>query len=159
MPRETVYKPIEKTKQIFTGGGLEPPKFMPSYLEWLFKKGESIHLVTLTFAAAETIYTVPANKTLYMTSYYVQGAITGAVSFVTISLWTTNLPQTHFAAQLIRYLLTTTSQGRCVVMNPSFPLKIPSKAKIIMGVSEVGKSTAFGGFAGFLVNKKDLLEF
>ena len=157
MPRKTVYKPIEKIKKIFIGGGLEPPKFMPSYLEWLFKKGESIHLVTLTFIAADVIYTVPKDKILYMTSYYLYGRVS-ADRLVTFSLWTTNLPQTHYAAQLIRFDLWKDQQRERIVMNPSLPLKIQSGAKIIIGVSH-SDGTCWCGFAGFLIKRKDIPAF
>ena len=159
MPKIVVPKPSKQPKQVFLGGGSEPPKFMPSYYEWLFQKGKSIHLAVQTVTAAFTIYTVPDDHILYLISYYLQGDLrTDPLMVVTFSLWTTNLPQTSYAAQLIRFSLSKVDMSDRVIINCSLPLKIESKEQIQIGASTVD-GVAWGGFAGFLVQKKDIPSF
>lgn len=70
MPREIVYKPVEKVKKIFqTSGTYAPPKFMPTYLEWLRRKGERvIQGGSVTVAGTYATYTVPKGYTFFLTN-------------------------------------------------------------------------------------------
>ncbi|GAI14103.1 unnamed protein product, partial [marine sediment metagenome] len=42
MPKEVVYKPSEELQKIYRGGTLTPPKFIPTYYEWLSTRGKRI---------------------------------------------------------------------------------------------------------------------
>ncbi len=82
-----VFKPSEKFKQVFTGGTLEPPKFIPTYYEWLRAKGERlIQGGSATIADTYAVYTVPKGKTLFLTSA-ILGVDDCAVDRINPILW------------------------------------------------------------------------
>jgi len=63
MPSEVVYKPVEKIKPIYAGGTITPPKFMPTFYEWLSTKGTWVYLST---SSSGTLYTVPLDNTFFL---------------------------------------------------------------------------------------------
>ena len=79
MPKEVVYKPSEKFQKIYSGGTLTPPKFMPTFYEWLSRKGEQVVGTKQSFTEGDTcLYTVPVGKTLFLTSAWLSGTCDGA---------------------------------------------------------------------------------
>jgi len=90
MPRHVVYKPKEKLKEI--SKVILPPKFMPSFYEWLSVKGKFI----TGFKSIENndiiLYTVPANKVFYLTFVSMAAGNTGAISLPTIDFEVDNVP-------------------------------------------------------------------
>ncbi len=68
-----VYTPPEKIKAIYGSGTIEPPKFMPTYYEWLRSQGQDIIKVgEINFITPTTaLYTVPSDKVFFLTGIYV----------------------------------------------------------------------------------------
>lgn len=58
-----VPKPSEKPIKIYQGVGLTPPKFMPSYYEWLSTIGIWIYRYV---SSTGTIYQVPSDSTFFL---------------------------------------------------------------------------------------------
>lgn len=141
MAQEKVYKPVEKVTKIYTGGTLQPPKFMPSYYEWLSTKGARIILSTATTG---TLYTVPANHTLYV-----------------VTAWAT---VTHTLAGYARLTISPNIMLMCwcpanasesISSNFNIPLKVNGGESITY--AEIGSGHA--GFTGFVVNNNDIPVF
>lgn len=65
---EKAYKSSEKLVKIYQGGLLIPPKFMPTYYEWLKSKGKTIIRDGSLPTGSSGLYTVPINKVFFLTS-------------------------------------------------------------------------------------------
>lgn len=67
---DIAYKPLEKiNKQIYEGGTFSPPKFMPSYYEWLREQGADINIYKTHSAASEvTLWTIPVGYIFFLTN-------------------------------------------------------------------------------------------
>jgi hypothetical protein len=68
MPPEVAYKPIEKIKKIYEGGTIQPPKFMPSFFEFLAEHGQFLIKTAYNTLGSGTtgLYTVPESHTFYI---------------------------------------------------------------------------------------------
>lgn len=53
MGKEVVYKPIEKFKKIYAGGGLTQPNFIASFYEWLMQNGNPYQISYFTTTGVE----------------------------------------------------------------------------------------------------------
>ncbi len=67
MPKETVYKPSEKLKKIYSGGTLTPPLFMHTFFEWLSQKAEKIMKNGSLPTGSSPVYTVPVDHVFFLT--------------------------------------------------------------------------------------------
>ena len=153
MPKKTVYKPSKQPKQAFLGGGLKPPEFMPSYLEWLSTRGKQIiQNREKDTSGSVTIYEVPKNQTLFITN-----------SFLNVWVNTATAPGMGKVMNFLK--IDNVSMLHYYVVNPignflesknyPIPLIIHEKQKIILGNSSTD-SWSTAGFIGFLIANNDL---
>ena len=147
---EVAYKPLEKVGTIYTGGTLTPPKFMPSYYEWLSVRGLFVSTGgEATSGGNNDIYTVPHNNTLFIT--YACACITAdAVGFSFTSVHTDANP-------IINVKCSTSGSGNLSI-SPIIPIKINS-GEIITVTCGTNKADAYGNFSGFLVKNADIPTF
>lgn len=143
---DVAYKPVEKVGNIYAGGTLTPPKFMPSYYEWLSAKGTQI-----THDLASGSYTVPDDMTLFLTNIslsYLATTNTG-ISYVRTS---------EFGGGFIIVACKGGSDvASSIVTNYSIPLKIRSGCDISLELSQAGTNQSI--FVGFLVENADIPAF
>jgi len=125
-----------------------PRTFFPSLMEWASDNFEQITISDNTNGTL-TIFTVPDNFTLFITSYYVQGHLTAAAADV-FSLFIHDAVAT---SRLIRIRLITNGSTDSIALSPSMPLKAQSGQNIILQSSS-GNGFCSGGFTGFLLPKK-----
>lgn len=145
---DIAYKPQEKLKKIYSGGTLDPPKFMPTFIEWLRTKGLRVIKNKLSTG---TIYEVPEGKVLFITSIFIT------------SLDSLNYGQTYVYLTdenvdtlLVANAFPTGSGNNSITFSP--PLGILEKEKLIVGRSNAS-TNATAGFTGFLVAAKDIPNF
>lgn len=68
---DVAYKPVGKPQNIYVGGGITPPKFMPSLYEWLKFKGiQFIRYAGRSADGTTSIYTVPSDSVLFITNAF-----------------------------------------------------------------------------------------
>jgi len=148
---EVAYKPAKPIKEIYPGGTLMPAKFMPSYYEWLAAKGEQVVLGTNATAATKTVYTVPADHTLFITSTWMSCRYSGAAD---------NTGSLYYGYYEILQTITINGNSTMGVANS---VSYPSPVKLLPGTiltmtSGIGMQT-YTGFAGFLVKNSDIPSF
>lgn len=158
MVRKTVYKPVQKPKPIFAGGTLTPPKFVPTYYEWLFKRGQPIlkHVSTGT----ATIYSVPDNSTFYLTNIGLTGwymtpssANQGSGLYV---LGTEHQTLVYWDLMYANPAAPTTYQIPTRDINFPFPIPFTSGTSF-RAIGTAQKCTAV--IVGFLVKNADIPQF
>lgn len=152
MPKETVYKPVEKPNKIYTGGTLTPPKFMPDYYEWLSVHGVQVIKDTVIADTKSTIYTVPNNYVLFISSAFLHAKTSAAGAGADAYLMINN-------QKILMLTGSNTDQATDVISNSFFPpLIISSKDKFEL-FSGAANFFVWGGFTGFLIAIKDLPVF
>jgi len=150
MPK--AYKPTEKIKQIFMGGKFTPPKFFPTYNEWLASRGSRI-LRSGGYTGAlgsNSIYTVPVNKTLYINYLWLSS------STLTIAVGNANIILYIDATAYLLNLRTNTNYNTTNSMTASCFIKINAGETIKIGVESLSSVISNGGFGGFLVNNQEI---
>ena len=66
---ELAYKPAQKVSNVYTGGGLQPPKFMPSMLEYIrFKGKRQVYDVAAGAGGVHALGTIPEGYTFFITA-------------------------------------------------------------------------------------------
>lgn len=151
MPSEIVYKPVGKIKPIYAGGTITPPKFMPSYYEWLGENGtQIIKYKSLSAAGSTIVYTVPNNQTFFLTNLALSGDCDGVGTGYVI------IERDNFVELLtLRFPSAKTTGTQS--LNFTIPLKFVSTdaLRLIVSSNARGTSTA----TGFLVSNKDIPVF
>ena len=149
MASYVVPKPTEKPIKIFQGGGLQPPKFMPSYYEWLSIKGQQVFWASNVSA---TFATVPADQILFITSAYINIYCVAALTN-DASLGIQDATTINNLKEIIR--VKYGSADTQVSSSNSFPIpiKVLGTERISFFHAGAGGSA---GFTGFLVKKSDL---
>ena len=150
MPSEVVYKPIEKTKPIFAGGTITPPKFTPSYYEWLFKDKQQI-IKTGRTTGDLTIYTVPDGFTLFMVNCYL-------TEDTTSNFWCALTYGGGFTP-IIEFQAGAQTDNSIFNINYNFIVPVAFQEKTIITVRSQGTPMASGGFVGFLVENSAIPTF
>jgi hypothetical protein len=146
MATHTVYKPTDKFKQVYTGGTLEPPKFMPSLNEWLRKKGaQKIQGGSVAVAGDYGIYTVPANYSLFITSVYLDTNLAAGVQAV----W--------FLASNTTEKIIALNGVKAVAISYQIPILIETKKQMVL--STLGNGLVQYGFTGFLIKNSEIPLF
>lgn len=159
MPREVVYKPNEKLKPIYSGGMLSPPKFMPSYYEWLSKKGKQIIINGQGDSlGSNDWYVVPENETLFITSIFLSAVDDSPGTN------TSNIGLRIDDQFIINYVMSTSSvasvQKPHLIMTQSFHYPLIVKAKQTIKSTAMNSGGSFYGyFTGFLVKNRDIPTF
>lgn len=154
MPKVKVYKPVEKTKPIYTGGGLKPPVYMPTYYEWLSVKGEQVNIVKST---AGTMFTVPLNSTLFITSAHLTAMETANAS--THGIVGIAVEEKFIITVGVDHITGQHGGAGNQIINFSIPLKV--MAGTVIELSELGITTPLmrSGFTGFLVKNQSIPTF
>lgn len=150
MPPTVVYKPTETLQPIYAGGGITPPKFMPTYLEWLFKDAEAIAETSsggIVSGGIITFYTVPEGVDFYITSCFLECWGTAGTNRLTLQ---TPDNKVEFLTVVSSNVGTTAN----VSANYSHPIVLPSKT-VIKLINHHLRATQFAmGMTGFLIEKK-----
>ena len=151
MPSEVVYKPSEKINPIYAGGTITPPKFMPTYYEWLFKNAEIISRGGQGNTNSNLdIYTVPEDSILFITSAFM--SLTGLVVDNRCNL---NIKgKSGFLGLAVKKDLTGATS-----LNFNPPIRVNS-TDIIQWENNTANIVFFRvGFTGFLVKHKNIPNF
>lgn len=143
-----VYKPIEKFRPIFAGGTLTPPKFMPTYYEWLSLIGQQVLMCETYLVGAVITYTVPEGFNLFVTSASVAVADTDKAELQLRD------PAGNFISNIIAvgYASAASSGGSSVSISPKIPIRVESQESLSYNGAKGNIS-----FSGFLVKKSDIL--
>ena len=154
MPTETVYATPEKVGKQYLGGGLEPPKFMPSFYEWLFSRGEQIcfNASGSTLTTYFTLVDIPINCTLYITSVAVSGISTGVgEAWINVRIMDNGTNG---------YLISVWNDPSILSLHKSMIFTIPIKAKSgIVQCRMTNNIKVFGNLTGFIVKNSDIPSF
>ena len=154
MPKETVYKPVESIKPIYAGGTITPPKFMPTYFEFLFKNAIQIIKNITAVTGQNLIYTIPKNYRFYLT-------------YAHVSIYNTS--PTGYGSGLIHsgsnsILRTQTGKfvsepapNDTITANFSYPIVFAEDESIYLNVTTLTSGTAV--INGFLVKIGDIPTF
>jgi hypothetical protein len=143
MASYVVPKPTAKSVKFYEGGGLQPPKYMPTFYEWINQNGKRIiQGGSITVANDYGVYTVPVDYTLFLTSVYLD----------------TNLGA---AAQAVLFINPITSEkiialngARALSISYQIPIIIEQKKQIIL--STLGNGLVQYGITGFLVKNSEI---
>tara|TARA_Y100000310_G_scaffold232406_1_gene235245 strand:- start:1861 stop:2307 length:447 start_codon:yes stop_codon:yes gene_type:complete len=143
---DVAYKPSEKQLPIYSGGTITPPKFMPTFVEWLRTKGQRIIKTKLSVGE---IYSVPMGKVLFLTSAWVCSFESGAnYNFAYLYLTDAGV-DTILSAQAF----PTGTGNNSITFSP--PLGIIEGEKLNLARSHATGNVACG-FVGFLVSNKNI---
>ena len=154
MPSEIVYKPIEKVKPIYTGGTLTPPKFMPTYYEWLKNLGQQIIINSgVPIGGFRIIYTVTLNHKFFITNVWLSVSCTDGGHNVGYFTFTPN-----DADQSLCSVSTYGISNNSNAVNFSIPLKF-NEHVVFKIQSTVATNKLTGGFSGFLMKKINIPNF
>jgi len=159
MPSEVVYKPIEKPKSIYAGGTITPPKFMPSYYEWLSFKSE---LITkdkriLGGGGSTLIYQVPDDYTLFLTNLSLGSRSDGGGAGFQVQSWIF-LGDTYTKNRMIGLcFVDNVTEVNSNSLNFDYPLKLLPKTKLSLFNGSHLDSLA--SITGFLVKNSDIPNF
>lgn len=160
MGSEVVYTPAEKVKKIYGSGTLQPPKFMPTYYEWLKEQGIQISKSQFYINSYSTVYTVPEGYTLFLqsamlaSSQNVIGATLGLVIGGNLSV----SGEAGNSALLYFMWSDVMTVSDVAVGTYPYPLKISEKSSIVVGtvnfssINQCGRAT----IQGFLVSNSIL---
>lgn len=153
MPSEVVYKPTQKIKKIYEGGTITPPKFTPTYYEWLFKDGQYINIFLENPASSlTTIYTIPDDYIFYLLSVSVTIARTGGTNQASCFVYTGSPPNAEVYLHLRMAGVDNTAHQ---VKTYPIPLKIGSKEPITVKMNGTSFSESIV-LEGILVPKNTL---
>lgn len=150
MPKEIVYKPIQEIvpREMM----ISPPKFIPNYYEWLMENGTLIMREGFAQDTITTIYTVPANKILYLVYYsmnLISAVTTGAEGIGIFYVDGTKILRMNTA-------IKNTGQSNCVSL--PIPLKLIAGKSIKLYSNNI-LAYVRGSIFGYLVDKKDIILF
>ena len=151
MPKTTVYKPQDKITKIFTGGTLEPPKFIPSFYEWLKEHGEDIVKWT---DANVTLYAVPKDYTFFLCTAYVSCVNNAAGGTNTTSLVRFEAGITN-GCQLIAAQVGIADENAINSISFPYPIKIRA-GQLIRQYSSGNPHISNSGITGFLIKNSDI---
>jgi len=125
-----------------------PVEFVKTWLEWSSDKWELISRETSrTTGGTTTFFTVPENKTLYITSAWISGQGTSVGTVVNFRLNTS----TSVGTLLRIFTNQLASQGYAIPY--PLPVKLESGQTVSFSIS-IGQGTAGAGFHGFLIDKR-----
>lgn len=144
MGRERVFKTIEDTAKIYQGGMMIPPKFLPSYIDWLW--GNSQHIIE-SFTTTGVIYTVPDDFTFFLTSIYVTTGKTG----VTVSAGA-------FTSLNGQKNIISVKGWENASASLSFPNPLKFNSGVVFETYKDAGAVIGAGISGFLVKNSDLVE-
>ena len=139
---ETYVVPKATGKQIKTylGGGSEPPKFMPTFYEWLREQGtQIIQGGSVTLANDYGMYTVPTGYVLFINSIYLDTNLAAAGQAII------------FLAESSAIKLIALNGARAVTIEYPIPLQLPGKKQLVLSTLAAGLVQY--GFSGFLIEK------
>lgn len=126
--------------------------FVFNYYDWLSTKGTRIIKSSFSIGTSTNLYTVPEGKILFIVSSWITGMKSSAGTGVGAFLEVNNSSIRLIGVQISD---SNNNSGASNSNSYPFPIKIESGESI---TSSVGNSIQFsGGFAGFLVNKSDLV--
>lgn len=166
MPKHTVYTPSEKLQRIYRGGGLKPPKFYPTYYEWLASKGQQISYTKSTKKSSagmvtHDLYTVPKGSTFFLTNcYLIHSANITEVGGSALGYL--RIPSTILLfIEALGY--GNTSLGYSINETYLIPFKISGGDKIILYHTVIEQGIVVYlltvGFKGILIKNKDIPSF
>jgi len=148
MSKEVVYKPVDNIKTIYPGGTITPPKYTPSYYEWLRLNGQYINCYK---DSSGVVYTVPEGFILYITDAYLSASFTvlSVGGYGTADL---TMPGSSFGvAYLCELEVTAINQAMNQAMSYKFPIMVGEKSNINLSQSAGSTAFLFGSIQGFLV--------
>lgn len=166
MPEDIAYKPLEEPSKIYPGGTLTPPKFLPTYFEWLKAKGIDVrgNAPKNLSSGYATVYTRPTGYTLYLTGYNITAtAMDDAMEFGEIILFVADNPvnpkYSIAGIQLDTRALqaNNTMPSGHVARDFTYPIKITEKYITIYSTS--AKIAGRVHITGFLVKNADIPIF
>jgi len=147
---DKAYKPNEKFVKIYEGGGLAPPKFMPSYYEWISARGKVVNGFKSVTDSTSTLYTVPENKVFFLISISMMSVNDAAIS----------ISNSDFEVDDVPALTIQSGKSATGVGNESISFSIPMRL-------EAGKTLKIRSnrancwvrccYFGYEVDKKDSL--
>lgn len=147
---DIAYKSSEKQPKIFTGGALTPPKFSPSFFEWLSVRGKLISGFKSIENAEEVLYTVPTGKIFFLLGISLASANDALLlSLPTLDLRIDSIP------------IATVSCGKLdgangnMAMSFSIPITIRTTQKLII---ESNRADCWlrGTYLGYEIDEKDV---
>ena len=153
MPSEVVYKPVEKVKPIYAGGTLSQPKFMPTYFEFLKKHSVEVSEWKVVISSTEnTIYTVPANHTLFLVS-----------ASLTIVGTAGGTPRTgriiYRGGTKVLLNVSIMLEGTSDTTSAAFSIPLIINSGDILQVSGANDANTTACITGFLVKNADIPQF
>lgn len=130
----------------------DPREFIKSWVEWASDNEELILKSRNRIASGDTtLYTVPENKTLYITNAYCSiSCNSGAPSFRKVIIFIDSLNGEN--AQIITSYIYGGGTNNTNQLSYSMPIKVESGSIIVLDTGS--NSSVSGGFVGFLVAKK-----
>lgn len=144
MGKEVAYKPIEPVKKIYPGGTLTPPKFIPTYFEYLAINGTPI---AIELNETNKTYNVPEGKILFITSISLTSNLRTAI---------TTQPYVKIDGNFVLRYNTAGDGVTPIAYEKSVHLSIPHKC--LKSVYQGATNTySFTNIFGFLVLSKDLI--
>ena len=158
--QEVAYTPPQEQKTIYEGGALTPPKFTPTYYEWLVSKSEQVKRIgqISSVGTTTTLFTVPDNFTLFITHLWISavgdspaGADRGFATFK-IGEGDTSI----FGCGVDHHGTVATSIGNAFIAL-TMPIKMNQKEVLKMIKFDLFAGQVLGGFMGFLVSQRDLV--
>lgn len=145
MAKNIAFVPTQPYKEVYGAGTPQPPKYMPTYYEWLFKQGEIIFRAMAVAGGGYTLYTVPEGHTFFITSITLSANLSVAAAFgVTASIYKSTSIK-YLAALYFRAV-----QTQNMSQSYNFPIICFEKEAIYV-YSNDPNLDAFGTFYGFLV--------
>lgn len=137
--KEVVYKPASKPKEIYAGGGITPPKFMPNFVEWLIYHGDPVIKQSSRIVAGTSNFgsAVPQGFVFLITSISISTNATYA--YVSADGGNTSLVYIH---------------GGNLSLSFNYPLKVYPDQNITLTQSGAGSSNAV--LHGFLVKNDNI---
>ena len=149
---DIAYKPIETVKKIYPGGQFTPPKFTPTFLEWLYMRGQiKSGNFGGNFASTWNCYTVPDGYSFFLTSVWATLSGTGADRV------------RHHTFYVDKYYIYTSRiyfSGICVNVLRDFNLPIRINENCSLRFTDYNGNCEYGfGYHGFLVKNSDIPTF
>lgn len=155
MPSNVVYKPVGKIKPIYAGGTITPPKFMPSYYEWLFNNSEQKTFKSLTYGGTTNLYTVPANHSFFVTSIFISVVNRTLNSQSSGGVFIIGTEEIEWTLPVVNPAGASTYAHRTALIN--FTTAIELKSGLIIQASSGTNVTLSTTIVGFLVSNNTAL--
>ena len=150
MPSTRVFKPLEKIKPIYAGGTITPPKFMPTYYEWLSNDATIvIENSRVLSGGSAVVYKVPKDHFLFITAMTITGKTGVNEGFCFVG---------DTDEILLNRIELNANDSEVSTINFSIPLKVNPDIEIVV-YSSVALLRASGGIFGFLVPKTKIISF